>query len=271
MVSRVLSSLVAVRVTAAYAVMLVIVAATLLTLGPHAQSSAVSRMSTNLDNLAHGHLDTLVGSAFVTEDAQIYIWLPGLACLLASAELLWHSRRMLLAFACGHIGATLIVAVGLVAALQFHWLPVSITRASDVGISYGAMGVLGALTAAIPPRWRPAWIGWWLGIGLFDLVAAAADDFTTVGHVLALALGMALSTRFRSPARWTLLQMTVLAIGVSYGYLILAGSSLALPIAGLAAMSLVLITQRVFRRWLQRRALCRSDAVVCENLSVSPA
>jgi hypothetical protein len=270
MVSRVLSSLVAVRVTAAYAVMLAIVAATLLALGPHAQSSAVSRMSTNLDNLARGHLDTLVGSAFVTQDEQIYIWLPGLACLLASAELLWHSRRMLLAFACGHIGATLIVAVGLVGALRFHWLPVSITSASDVGISYGAMGVLGALTAAIPPRWRPAWIGWWSGIGLFDLVAAAADDFTTVGHVLALTLGMLLSMRFHPPARWSLMHVTVLAIGVSYGYLILAGSSLAVPIAGLAAMSIALITQRVMRRWLQWRAMSRTDAVVCESLSTSP-
>jgi len=59
-------SLVAVRVTVAYAVTLLLVATTLLVLGPRVQDRVVSHLSTNLHNLAHGHLGTLVGSAFVT-------------------------------------------------------------------------------------------------------------------------------------------------------------------------------------------------------------
>lgn len=126
----------------------------------------------------------MFGSAFVTAGGQIYVWLPGLVCLLALAELLWHSRRLVLAFALGHIGATLIVAVGLAAAIQFGWLPISVARASDVGISYGAVAVLGALTAAIPARWHPAWIGWWLAISLL-VVVASGEDFTAAGHTIA--------------------------------------------------------------------------------------
>ena len=116
-------------------------------------------MSTNLHNLAHGHLGALVGSAFVSDGGDVLVWLPGFLCLLALGELIWRSAGLLIAFAVGHLGATLIVAVWLAAALEVGWLPNSIARATDVGIGYGAVCVLGALTASIPFDWRPAWIG----------------------------------------------------------------------------------------------------------------
>ena len=146
-------------------------------------------MSTNLHNLAHGHLSTLVGSAFVEDGGDVFVWLPGLVCLLALGELIWRSRGLLIAFVVGHVGATLLVAVGLVAAVEAGWLPTSVARASDVGVSYGAVCVLGALTASIPSRWRAVWIGWWLGIGV---AAALGTDFTPFGHILALLLGLSL-------------------------------------------------------------------------------
>ena len=246
------SSLVAVRVTVAYAVTLLLVATTLLVLGPRVQDRVVSHLSTNLHNLAHGHLGTLLGSAFVTADGQVYVLLPGLVCLLALAELLWRSGRLVLAFALGHIGATLIVAVGLAAAIKFGWLPISIARASDVGLSYGAMAVLGTLTAAIPPRWRPAWIGWWLAVAL--VVVASGADFTAAGHTVALMLGMLLSTRFRSATHWTLVRLVLLAGGVAFGYLMLIGVSLpAAPVAGSTGMLVALIARWVARRWRSRR------------------
>ena len=64
---------------------------------------------------------------------------PGAAAL---AELFWRSGRLILAFGLGHVGATLIVAVGLAAAIRFGWLPISVAHASDVGMSYGAVAVL---------------------------------------------------------------------------------------------------------------------------------
>src|SRR6201997_2580071 len=183
MLSLVLSRLVSVRVTAAYAVVLAVIGGTLLALGPNMQSAIVSHMSTNLYNLANGHLATLVASAFVTDGNEIYFLLPGLVCLLALGELVWRGRGLILAFAVGHVGATLLVAVGLAVAIGAGWLPISVAHASDVGISYGALAVLGALTTAIPPRWRPAWIGWWLGTAL--LAAASGADFTAFGHLVA--------------------------------------------------------------------------------------
>jgi hypothetical protein len=220
-----------VRVTATYAVILLVIYLILAALGPHAHQVAVSRMSTNVHNLGRGHLGTLIGSAFVDDGGDLYLWLPGLACLLALGELMWCGRGLLLTFAVGHIGATLIVAVGLVAAIETGVLPLSVARASDVGISYGAMCVLGAFTAAVPARWRGVWAGWWLGTAV---VAAAGADFTAVGHVVALLLGMGLSFRTRPVASWTPLHQALLVVGVTFGYLVLAGPSLLAPVGGLA-------------------------------------
>ncbi|WP_406813712.1 rhomboid-like protein [Mycobacterium sp. M23085] len=230
-----------IRVTAGYAVILLTIHLILSVLGPHAHEVAVSRMSTNVHNLGRGHLGTLIGSAFIDDGGDLFFWLPGLVCLLALGELMWCGRHLLVTFAVGHIGATLIVAVGLVAAMERGMLPASVARASDVGISYGAVCVLGALTTAIPARWRGAWAGWWLGSAA---VAAAGADFTAVGHVVALLLGIGLSLRMRSPAVWTPLHQALLVVGATFGYLLLAGPSLLAPVGGFAGALVGLITNR---------------------------
>ncbi len=245
--ARTLAGAASFRVTAAYAVMLLAVSLILTALGPHTRDLVVSEMSTNLHNLAHGHVGTLVGSAFVNEGGDVYLWLPGLVCLLALGELIWCSRGLLIAFAVGHIGATLIVAVGLVAAVETGWLPFSVARATDVGISYGAVCVLGALTASIPSRWRPAWVGWWLGTAVAAAFTFGAD-FTAVGHVLALLLGIGLSFRLRSIVRWTPMHVALLVVAVAFGYFVLSGlSSLAVPVGALAGALIALLASRVLR------------------------
>jgi hypothetical protein len=251
MLSLMLSRLMSVRVTGAYAVVLAVIGGTLLALGPNVQSAVVTRMSTNLYNLANGHLATLVASGFVTEGDDIYFLLPGLVCLLALGELVWRGRGLILAFAVGHVGATLLVAMGLAVAIGAGWLPISVAHASDVGISYGAAAVLGGLTAVIPPRWRPAWIGWWLGTAL---VAAYGADFTAVGHLLALMLGMGLSRRLGSTIGWTVTRVALLAIGVAFGFLMITeGSLITMVVAGPAGALVALIAQWVARRGRLRR------------------
>jgi hypothetical protein len=261
MLSQVLSRLSLVRVTVGYAAVLIVVATTLLILGPRVEDAVVSHMSTNVYNLARGHFVTLVGSVFVTSSGFIYVWLPGLVCLLALAELFWRSRRLILAFGLGHVGATLIVAVGLAAAIRFGWLPISAAHASDVGISYGAVAVLGALTVVIPPRWRPGWIGWWLVVAV--LAVFAGDDFTNAGHLIALMIGMSLSARFRVIARWTPLRCVLLAIGAAFGYLMLANELpvVLAPIAGiLGAVSAHGVAQFWCRRSLRTSPVSTLDA-----------
>jgi hypothetical protein len=230
-----MSHVAAIRVTLLYAIALVVVSATLTELGPHAREVAVARMSTNLHNLSHGHLGTLVGSAFVEEGGHVFSWLPGLMCLLALGELIWRSKGLLIAFTLGHIGATLIVAVGLVAVVEAGWVPISVTRASDVGISYGAVCVVGALTASIPPRWRGVWVGWWLGIAV---MAAVGTDFTPFGHIVALLLGIGLSFRLHTIVHWTPLHQALLVVAVAFGYLLMTGPSAGAPVGGLAGAAI---------------------------------
>jgi hypothetical protein len=244
--ARTLSRAASVRITAAYAVVLVAVSLWLTALGQHTRDAVVSRMSTNLHNLAHGRLSTLVGSAFVDDGGNIFVWLPGLVCLLALGELIWRGKGLVIAFALGHIGATLIVAVGLAIALKAGWLPFSIARATDVGVSYGAVCVLGALTASIPSRWRAAWVGWWLGIAV---TAAALGDFnfTAFGHVLALLLGIGLSFRLPATTDWTPIRVVLLSGGAAFGYSMLSGSSVEATVGGLAGMLVALSAASVIR------------------------
>jgi hypothetical protein len=230
--------------------MLVGVATFLLMLGPRVEDAVISHMSTNLQNLGSGRFGTLIGSVFVTSSGFIYVWLPGLICLLALAELFWRSGRLILAFGLGHVGATLIVAGGVAVAIRFGWVPISVARASDVGMSYGAVAVLGALTIAIPASRRPEWIGWWLAVAL--LAAFAGDDFTNAGHLVALIIGMSLSVRFRVVARWTPVRCVLLSIGAAFGYLVLA-NQLPLALAPIAGLLGALIGRWVTHLWRSRR------------------
>ncbi|OBF35573.1 hypothetical protein A5724_15440 [Mycobacterium sp. ACS1612] len=233
MLLRVLGWLARVRVTVAYAVIVTSVTIALSVLGPAAQDRVVSHVSTNLHNLRHGHFGTLIGSAFVVDAGPIYVWLPGLVCLLAVAELTFRSGLLAATFATGHIGATLLVAAGLAMAVKLGWLPLSVSRATDVGMSYGAAAVLGSLTAAIPSRWRPAWIGWFVAAGV--AMVLVGRDFTDVGHVVALGLGMLVAIRLRGPGHWTVVRVVLLGGATAFGYLVLASTDmLVATAAGLA-------------------------------------
>jgi hypothetical protein len=224
--------------TLAYAFVVTCVSTALQCLGPAVQGRVISHASTNLHNLSHGCVGTLLGSAFVVDAGPIYVWLPGLVCLLAMAELTWGSSRLVLAFTVGHIGATLLVAAGLASAVLFGWLSwPSVARATDVGMSYGAAAVLGGLTMAMSRRWRPGWIGWWLAVGV--AVVAVGRDFTDVGHAVALVLGMLMSVRLGRPAAWTPFRLALLSVAASFGYLVLASASMVLATAsGVAGAAL---------------------------------
>ncbi|WP_343600614.1 rhomboid-like protein [Mycobacterium sp.] len=215
-----MSRLARVRFTVGYASILAAVSTALVVLGPRVRAEVVRDASTNLHNLAHGNLGSLFGSAFVTDAGPIYVWLPGLMCLLALAELIWCSGRLTVVFVTGHLGATLVVAAGLTTAVKLGWMPLSISRASDVGMSYGAVAVLGALSAAVPRRWRPAWLGWWVPVGI--TAAVVGTDFTDAGHSVALLLGMLVSTRFgQRPASWTTARYLMLAVASVFGFFLL--------------------------------------------------
>lgn len=228
-----LSRLARVQFTVGYVAVLLGVSCAVLVLGPHWHDVLVARTSTNLHNLSHGHLGTLLGSALVVDAGPLYFWLPFLTCLLALAELHLRTIRLVVAFLVGHIGATLVVAGALATSIELGWLPLSIAHASDVGMSYGALAVLGAMTAAIPARWRPAWIGFWIAAGVSSAIIGA--DFTDAGHTVAVILGVLVSARFRQPIHWTPVLSVMLVASSGFGFLMLAhhwGTMAAAPAFG---------------------------------------
>lgn len=246
---RVLSGLLAgvrrARVTLSYAVIVATVTALMVRMDPVMHDALIRHASTNLHNLSRGRVGTLVGSAFVVDAGSIYLWLPGLVCLLLAAELTCGAWRLVVSFVTGHVGATLLVAAGLATAVKLGWLSASVARASDVGMSYGAMAVVGALTGALPPRWRPAWLGFWFAAAA--VVIAGGAGFTDVGHVVALALGVLLSTRFGVRPRWSAPKVALLVLGASFGYLVLADGMVS-TVYGLAWGTLGALTAAGFNR-----------------------
>jgi hypothetical protein len=154
------------------------------------QTRILFHLSTNLHNLLHGHFSTLISSAFVT-DGPAWTLVPLLGCVLVLAELRFGSRRMVETFMAGHIGATLLVAVGLFIGVRAHWFARSVGWAQDVGVSYGTMALIGAFAVMLPPRWRLPWAYVWLAFGVLGIVLGRT--FTNVGHFTALVIGLLLA------------------------------------------------------------------------------
>jgi hypothetical protein len=256
-----MARLLSVRVTIVYGVVLVCVYASVLALGPSGQQRVFADTSTNLHNLRHGHLGTLITSAFVVDAGPIVDWLPGLLCLLGLAELLWRSGRFILAFALGHVGATLLVAVGLAAAVTWSWMPAAVAREEDVGMSYGATAALGTVTAAIPRRWRAAWIALWLAVSVTAILMNR--DFADVGHIVALTLGMVVATRFGPPTPWTPALVALLGVAATFGFLVItqvAPTMIVAAVCGFGAVALVELGRALAQRNSSADASIQSDS-----------
>ncbi len=233
-----------VRVTLLYAAALAAVAVGVAHLRPQVQQSVFRHVSTNLHNLGEGKVGTLISSAFVNEAGPVYLWLPGLVALLALGELLWESRRLVVTFVIGHVGATLLVAAGLGAALMVGWVSHSIVNATDVGMSYGAVAVLGSFTAAIPRRWRAGWAGGWLAVAIGSAVLSGGE-FTNIGHAVALVLGMAVGARFGTPQHWTLPRYALLAVAAGFSYLLMAYGDLTITTTAVLGLAGAVVAQGV--------------------------
>ena len=175
-------------VTVGYVAALIVVAVIYARAGPDVQDRILAGTSTNLDNLRHGRLGTLLSSAFVIGDTDSTITnVPLLACLLALVELRFGALWAIWTFLAGHIGATLLVAVGLWVGIGMHWLPGSIGDSEDVGISYGVMTLFGSLVVIVPKGRRIPWAAVWLVIAVKGVVDIR--DFTSVGHLLSYLIG----------------------------------------------------------------------------------
>ena len=146
--------------------------------------------STNLHHLTHDPVRVLFASGFWVSGAwELLAWVVLFTLVVAPVEYWIGTTRTASVFFLGHIGATLLTAAGLWAALRLNVVEHSVTTAADVGASYGFFGVAGILTYRIPARWR--WMYATLLTAYVGGMTAYDPGFTNFGHVLALAIGFA--------------------------------------------------------------------------------
>jgi len=209
-------------VTVGYVLALVVATVVFARVRPEVQARIIADASTNLQNLEHGHIDTLLSSAFVDTDSALTT-VPLLACLLALVELrfgAWHTVRTFLA---GHIGATLLVAVGLWVAVSQHWLPGSIGDSEDVGVSYGAMTLFGSLIVIVPRRHRIPWALAWAVVAVKGVLNNR--DFTSVGHLLSYGIGLLigvvmLARGYRTRMNWADMVLLIASSALAVSFLL---------------------------------------------------
>ncbi|MFD7665967.1 rhomboid-like protein [Streptomyces sp. NPDC059788] len=158
--------------------------------------------STNVHNLRAGRWRTLATSAVFVEGPLPVPYGIALLAALGTAEAAWGTRRAAGMFAAGHIGASVLVYGGLRAAraLSHEAVTPDTERAVDVGASYGFYATLGALAVSVPHRGaRAAATVGLLALGAHP-VLRRRRDFTDVGHLAALLLGMGAGAAFRRRA-----------------------------------------------------------------------
>ena len=202
-------------VTAGYLVVLLLVHLWLdHAAGSRTAAAVLAGVSTNLDNLAHDPIGVLLGSALFIDGpltpafsldygATLITLVLGVGCALAWLEHRVGAVRAWTVFAAGHVGATLLTAGVIICGIDAGWYPASLRHTLDFGISYGAQAALAAVTFALHRRLRP----WWaLCVLAWPLAGWAASgtlvpDFTTVGHLIAAAIGFPLGAWLLAPAR----------------------------------------------------------------------
>jgi hypothetical protein len=179
-------------------------------IGGLADPDAIMRqLSTNIVNLTHMPVRSLVASAFVGSGPW---WVNAalVAVALGLLERRYGSLRALAVFASGHVIATLLTEGGVWVGVHEGWLPLADRDQIDVGISYGMWAAIGAALVLLPRRWRLLVIP----IGLVGVVVpfALAPGMTSTGHVLSLAIGVAwwpyLLRRTRTTAASTAVAVT---------------------------------------------------------------
>ncbi|MFQ6398682.1 rhomboid-like protein [Nocardia sp. KC 131] len=213
--------------TAGYLAALIVVTTIFSVLSDAARSRMVLHASTNLHNLLNGHIGTLFSSALVIGDVSAaWVIIPLLGCMLALAELRFGAMHLVHVFLAGHIGASLLVAGGLWVAIDVGWVPASIRWAEDVGVSYGAMALIGALVVAVPHRWRLAWSTAWFMIAAEGVLIE--QTFTSVGHLVSCCIGTAVGfgmirANAASTRSLTRIESGLLAVSVLLAAIMLMG------------------------------------------------
>ena len=177
-------------VTNAYLVLLAFTTWLLLATSPRLRAEFLKAQSTNLHQLSVNPVPVLMRSAFYVTPLELVIWLVTFTLVLAPLERWVGSVRWLVAFWTGHIGATLVTAVGIWWAIRSGQATPDVAFMIDVGASYGFATLLGLTSYWFTGRLR--WL-WSLGfLAMWVTVMIVDPEITGAGHLVAYLLGLAL-------------------------------------------------------------------------------
>lgn len=155
---------------------------------PERQAEILAHVSTNLVSLREQPVVAMLGSALLVQSMWGLYLVVLLLVVLAYLQAFVGRLAALVVGLVGHVGASLVVALGLAAGIFHGVVDKSVASATDVGVSYVMASAMGFLVLAVPRRWR-----WWYLAGttlywLSPLVAGVT--FTDAGHASALVLGL---------------------------------------------------------------------------------
>ena len=166
-------------------------------------SPAVGRIllrdqSTNLRQLSHNPIRVLISSAFWTGGAtMLHLFVP-FVLVLVPLERWLGTPRFLAVWWFGHVATTLIVAMGIWVEINRGDAPDSLSRAIDVGVSYGLYCCCGIFTYRLPRQYRLVWAACWVAFAVYGIIGDGG--FTSYGHAVTILLGFALYRVTRAPA-----------------------------------------------------------------------
>lgn len=155
--------------------------------------------STNLYHLATDPFGVLFYSLLFIDGR---FWTPYLVLFtvfLAPAESWLGQRRWLTVGLSAHIGATYLSEGVLYLAILSHRAPERLVRTVDVGVSYFLVGVIAVLAYRIAPPWRWAYLA--VLIAIFTVALVITPDFTAVGHLSAIFIGLSFYPMVRRSRR----------------------------------------------------------------------
>jgi hypothetical protein len=149
----------------------------------------LQKESTNLHHLASDPIRVLLESLLWIDGQYWWPYLVVFTVFLAPAERwLGHLRWVIIGLLC-HIGATYLSEGFLYWTIQEAQLSARLIDARDIGVSYFVTGIVAVLTYHIARPWR--WVYLAGCVAVFGAALAVRANFTGVGHLCALGLGLA--------------------------------------------------------------------------------
>ncbi|MGW1073504.1 rhomboid-like protein [Streptomyces sp. NPDC002537] len=151
------------------------------------QARFVRHNSSNVHHLEVGKWWTLFTSGLVVDGVPVLLGIAAVAGVLGLAEWRWGTLRGFGVFLLGHLVATLLTE-GAMWLMHLAHLPGALSRARDVGISYGLVATASCLLALGGRRARR--YGLPALTALLTVAWIIDHELADAGHLVALGLGV---------------------------------------------------------------------------------